>query len=45
MIKKMLNDIGSDVREAISFKDDDSLVEHIESANTKTIKEIIRPAV
>ena len=45
MTKKIVNDLGSSDPTSVSFLEDDSLTEHLESANMKTIKEIIRPAM
>ena len=43
-IEQTCSQIGEEESSA-SFKDDDTFIEHLESANTKSIKEIVRMPV
>ena len=43
MFSRMISDLGSDDAECVAFIDNDTFVEHIETSNTKSIKDIVEP--
>jgi hypothetical protein len=40
---KLITDIGGSECLSVAFEDDDPLVEHFQTSNTKAIKDILRP--